>query len=286
MRPAIKYVVNNNSFTAYRPSSGFAHFLLYLKGFYRLRVKALTALILILLVSKAFFFSALFLIPITNAADSPSLDANSLIRLTNEQREINGLPNLNYNKKLTQAAEKKAYDIIARGYFAHTTPEGKPFYQWVRQENYSYKSAGENLAISFISNENTIYAWMNSKTHRENILDSHFTDIGIAVSVGKFDGNTTAVAVQMFGEPSQTETMLTKATGTTLGASIQHIESGARDIQTIDTVNFLNKAATTALIILFALFGAFALQDILLHRSLIFKPKNALSFPTESAILQ
>jgi hypothetical protein len=276
--------VKNNSFTCYRPSSGFAYFSLYSKGIYRWQVKPLIQFILILLVSKAFFFGALFLIPITNAADSPALDAKNLIRLTNSERAINGLPELAVNEKLAQAAEKKADDIIARGYFAHTSPEGKPFYQLVREKNYSYKSAGENLAISFISNQDTMYGWMNSKTHRENILDSHFTEIGIAVSVGNFNGKTTAVAVQMFGEPSQAEAILT---GTTLGVATQyHNEQNARASQTIDTLNFLNNSVSAALIILFALFIVLTLKDFAFYRHLIFKSTNALSFPAESAIPQ
>lgn len=282
--------MNNNSFTSHRPSYGLAHFILYSKGIYRWEVRAITSLILILLIGKAFFFGALFLIPITNAADAPLLNAGGLIQLTNTQREINGLPKLAANEKLMRAAEKKADDIIAHEYFAHTTPEGKPFYQWAREENYSYKSAGENLAISFISNEDTISAWMNSPPHRENILDKRFTDIGIAVAVGKFDGKTTAAAVQMFGEPSQAETILTAAAGAsarTLGVAIQPInESTARTSQTITTFNFLNKAATAALIILFALFSALTLQDFFRYRPLIFKSTNALSFPAESVILQ
>lgn len=252
-------------------------------------MKILTNLVLVMLVSKALLSGALFLIPATNAA-SPLLDATTLIQLTNTERKINGLSTLRVNTKLESAAGKKANDIIVRGYFSHTTPEGKPFYQWIREANYMYKSAGENLAISFISNEDATAAWMKSTTHRENILDPHYTDIGIAVAIGEFEGKTTAIAVQMFGEPTTDEAILTTATASprALGAAIDSSREpdGAHAPETVKMLRAVNNAATASLIVLFALAGALIINDIFQKRRLIFKSTNGLSSPTEPARLQ
>lgn len=281
--------MNNNSFAAYNPLR-FRNFSLYSSQIYRWEVKILTNLVLVMLVSKALLSGALFLIPSTNAA-SPLLDAPTLIQLTNTERKINGRSMLRVNTKLAKAAEKKANDIMARGYFSHTTPEGKPFYQWIQEANYTYKSAGENLAISFISNEDATAAWMKSTTHRENILDPHYTDIGIAVAIGEFEGKTTAVAVQMFGEPTADEAIMATAIGSpiALGAAIESAREPGGAVVAPETIRMLravNSVATASLIVLFALAGALIIHDIFQKPRLIFKSTSVRSSPAEPAHLQ
>lgn len=66
---------------------------------------------------------------------------------------------------------------------------------WVEtlSKYYNFKSAGENLAQGFNSQEDTFNALMASDSHRENILDCGFTQMGVARW-----GNIT---VQLFGSP-------------------------------------------------------------------------------------
>ena len=126
-----------------------------------------------------------------------------LIDLANEERTEAELPTLTRNPLLTQAATLKAQHMVENGYFDHTSPEGVAPWDWFDAVGYDYAYAGENLAIHFFDSERVHEAWMNSPTHRANILQDKFTEIGIATARGEFNGHTTTFVVQMFGRPRQ-----------------------------------------------------------------------------------
>ncbi|MBU2575621.1 hypothetical protein KKF64_00800 [Patescibacteria group bacterium] len=151
-----------------------------------------------------------------NTALASGINASDLIKITNEKRIEAGLDALEPNHKLTQAAHNKAIDIITNHYFAHTTPQGKPFYEWIEENGYYYLYAGENLAIDFKTNEATIIAWMNSATHRANILNQNYNDIGLVALRGNWDNRETIIVVQMFGS------LLTDAP-TVLGQTLENL---------------------------------------------------------------
>jgi hypothetical protein len=166
-------------------------------------LKLFIHLFFMVLTCKVLINGALFLIPETSASAQVSLSAEELIYLTNQERIKNHLLPLTQNNLLAKAAHNKAEDLLSKDYFAHTTPEGKLFYQWMQEIGYNYKSAGENLAIFFTKSPDVISAWLNSKTHRDNILDPHYKEIGLAVVEGDFNGENTYVIVQLFGDPAQ-----------------------------------------------------------------------------------
>lgn len=132
-------------------------------------------------------------------AAASEITAARLIQMTNNAREQNGLPALRINHQLTQAALRKARDLLGRGYFAHTAPDGKPFYQWITEDRYDYSYAGENLAIDFAASEALAAAWLASPAHRANIMNEQYRETGLAVAAGKWQNRETIVAVQMFG---------------------------------------------------------------------------------------
>ena len=164
--------------------------------------KGLVNLLFITLCFKVLLVGTLFLLGESSyAAAENTVNAHKLIELTNHEREKAGLPQLVKNPLLTRAARAKAYDILTQDYFAHTTPDRKPFYIWIQEAGYVYTSAGENLAISFIDENEIMNAWMASQTHKDNILDTQYTEIGIASLIGDFSDKETIVVVQLFGEP-------------------------------------------------------------------------------------
>jgi len=126
-----------------------------------------------------------------------------LTSLTNEQRLANNALPLIENTLLDEAAQLKANDMATLGYFAHTSPEGKTPWYWFGQVGYSYKHAGENLAVNFFESEDVARAWMNSPTHRANIVKPDFTEIGIGVATGIYEGRNTVFVAQLFGTPLQ-----------------------------------------------------------------------------------
>jgi len=124
-----------------------------------------------------------------------------LVLLTNEDRAVNKIDSLVQNPILEKAAKLKIEDMINNQYFAHTSPDGKNSWYWFDKVNYKYQYAGENLAIDFYDTKKVSKAWMDSPTHRKNILNSKYTEIGVAVGSGKYEGRTVSFVVQMFGTP-------------------------------------------------------------------------------------
>ena len=125
-----------------------------------------------------------------------------LIDLTNESRlEYNQSPLLR-NQKLDQAAELKGKDMSSKEYFSHNSPEGVTPWYWFRKVGYNFLYAGENLAINFTDSSDVEKAWLNSPTHKANIVKAEFREIGMATVKGYYNGYPTIYIVQMFGTPA------------------------------------------------------------------------------------
>lgn len=124
-----------------------------------------------------------------------------LVNFTNEDRKIKNLGELTVNPLLEKAAEMKAKDMISKGYFAHQSPEGHSPWYWLDQVGYDFSYAGENLAINFSESSDVNQAWLDSPKHKENIMNGNFTEIGIAVVDGMYQGKMTTFVVQFFGRP-------------------------------------------------------------------------------------
>lgn len=122
-----------------------------------------------------------------------------LIDLANDSRVGAQAPHLTYNAQLQAAAQLKANDMAAKGYFAHQSPDGKMPWDWIALVGYPYVYAGENLAVDFNDSKEVNQAWLNSPTHRANLLNPHFTEIGIATAEGMYQGRPTTFVVQLFG---------------------------------------------------------------------------------------
>lgn len=152
---------------------------------------------------------ALFLISLAgtyivkNIPSLASIQSAFLVDLANQDRASSGLKQLTINDNLAAAAQMKATDMSQKSYFAHTSPEGKTPWYWIDQAGYAYVYAGENLAVNFDESEDVENAWMNSPAHKANILNNHYTEIGIATAEGMYKGEKTTFVVQMFGSPKK-----------------------------------------------------------------------------------
>lgn len=134
-----------------------------------------------------------------------NIDVNKVLVATNEERARLGLSPLQINEKLNQAAVAKAQHMFGEQYWAHSSPTGIQPWTFIKNAGYVYKYAGENLARDFDSTGEMMVAWMNSPTHKENIVNPNFTEIGLAVVNGTLDGFNTTLVVQMFGAPGAVE---------------------------------------------------------------------------------
>lgn len=127
------------------------------------------------------------------------IDPEKIIQLTNAQRLNAGLETVKENRQLDAAALAKVSDMFSKGYWAHVSPTGTEPWYFITQSGYKYQHAGENLARDFSNPKDIVAAWMASPTHRQNLLDSRYKDIGIAVMDGYINGIETTIVVQMFG---------------------------------------------------------------------------------------
>jgi hypothetical protein len=143
-------------------------------------------------------FGCLVLVPVFSAS-ADGISSKNVIQLVNQERLAQGLGALSENSLLSSAARDKLNDMIKNDYFAHTSPQGVSPWHWIEKSGYDYKYAGENLAINFSSAESQHKAWMASPTHRKNILNPSYKEIGVAVGQGKIDGENVVITVQLFG---------------------------------------------------------------------------------------
>lgn len=165
-----------------------------------LREASVLVLAGIALFAFLFAYSQSMLITRTNIF--ASLYPSVLVDLTNSDRSINKLQPLAISLVLEDAARRKATDMVAGGYFAHTSPAGLTPWHWFGLAGYKFIYAGENLAVRFMDSGEVDKAWMSSPSHRANILSEHFTEIGIATAEGVYQGQATIFVVQMFGKPA------------------------------------------------------------------------------------
>jgi len=125
-----------------------------------------------------------------------------LLQDTNAKRAEKGLSQLVLSSSLSQAAADKADDMFTNNYWAHNSPAGKTPWDFIVQSGYSYTIAGENLAKNFQTSSGVTEAWMNSQTHKDNIIKPGYREVGFAVVNGTLLGEETTLVVQMFGTSS------------------------------------------------------------------------------------
>lgn len=129
------------------------------------------------------------------------INIQKLYERTNQERTSHGLPALRYNNDLAFAAQLKAQDMFKKDYWAHYSPDGTSPWHFFEEAGYSYEYAGENLAQGFLFSDDVVRGWMESPTHRANILRPEYDEIGFATMNGVLEGQETTLVVQLFGKP-------------------------------------------------------------------------------------
>ena len=148
----------------------------------------------------------------------PAIDVsrleNKIHALINQERRKAGLPELAWNRALNQIARNYSRDMVRRGFFSHTDPEGRGFTERYRRGGFkcairtsrnTTQLGGENIAYNNLHSGTTrrngrtttswntegqiaaavVRQWMSSTGHRRNILTRHYRREGIGVAIGK-----------------------------------------------------------------------------------------------------
>lgn len=168
------------------------------------KLKVYIRLLFLLAIAILPFEAVLFFVPGSfGSAITNTVDSVKILDLTNKSRLAQNLAPLKISPKLEKAAIMKASDMLNRGYFSHSSPEGADFTKNIKIQKYYYLEAGENMAMDFTTSEAVVEGWMKSDAHKRNILNPRFKDIGIAVLTGQYNGVETTVVVQIFGNPTK-----------------------------------------------------------------------------------
>lgn len=248
-------------------------------GKYALRGEGTLSLVLLVLVFELFAFAspAISFLQKKETIGAVVLPA-VLANLTNAERTQQQLGVLKENELLTKAAQLKAEDMASKGYFAHTSPEGNSPWYWVRLVGYDYTHAGENLAVNFKNSEDVTRAWMNSPTHRDNIVRPVYTDMGTGIARGVYKGKEVDFIAQLYANPAKVTTKagdenLTQGMGATVALASDTRVLGDTDIAqreevqiaSVEPVSFSEEVTTIAIagvVALIVLGGSFAIFSL------------------------
>ena len=146
-------------------------------------------------------------------ADAPPAEAGesavraAILCLHNQIRAERDLPLLRENPRLRRAASAHSSDMVSRGFFEHTTPDGVTMVDRIMATRYASPrvgwAIGENLAWgtgNLATPRAIMKAWMDSPGHRANVVKRAYREIGIGVVTGvPSDRGTGATYTADFG---------------------------------------------------------------------------------------
>ncbi|MFD1657169.1 CAP domain-containing protein [Streptomyces caeni] len=144
--------------------------------------------------SGTMYWTALWARPFTPAGLARTSD--EVIALTNAERAAAGLPPLAADPVLTAAAQAHCDDMVARGFYAHTSPDGREPWDRAAAAGSRHRTVGENIACGQRTPAEVVRGWMDSPGHRANILKPAFTHLGVGFAGG---GRAGTYWTQLFG---------------------------------------------------------------------------------------
>lgn len=141
----------------------------------------------ILLVTIVMLFTATIFFTTDNASAKQNIshEETEILKLVNSQRTSLGIGKLKMDEKLNMIAQIKAQDMADKKYFSHNSPLYGSVFDMMQKYNYSYRTAGENIAMGQKSAQSVMRSWMRSSGHRDNILKDEYNRLGVGFAVSK-----------------------------------------------------------------------------------------------------
>ncbi|WP_330174661.1 CAP domain-containing protein [Streptomyces sp. NBC_01498] len=140
------------------------------------------------------FWTAVWTRPLT--PDGLTAVTAEVLARTNAERRAAGLRPLSPDPHLTTAAQSHSDAMVTRGFYSHTSPEGRQPWDRARSAGSGHRAVGENIACGQRSAAEVVQGWMNSPGHRANILTPGFTHLGVGLRDG---GELALYWTQLFG---------------------------------------------------------------------------------------
>jgi len=139
---------------------------------------------------------------LASAASQSSSFADEVVRLTNVERARFGLEPLTVNQTLQQVAQDYSTTLAFGDFFSHTGLDGRLPWDRALDAGYNYQVIGENIAAGQLTPQQVVNEWLDSPSHRDNILNASFREIGIGYFVLENDTgdvNFNRYWTQLFG---------------------------------------------------------------------------------------
>jgi uncharacterized protein YkwD len=173
----------------------------------------------------------------SDTGDAPNVSASSTAELNgtrleylvhryiNAERAERGKSNLTFDTDLRAVARYHSADMAERNYFSHVGPDGETLADRYRRFDYrcrvktgtfQYATGGENILYTYydapvaMGNHTVEYdspkelargivnGWMNSTSHRKNLLKPYWEREGIGIHIERTNGRTRVYATQNF----------------------------------------------------------------------------------------
>lgn len=142
--------------------------------------------------------------------DTPIVE-RAIVEMTNAYRAKNNKGPVRAEPRLTRAARAYARFLARTKQFSHTA-DGREVGARISEAGYDWCTVGENLALHLDSRgfasralaKKALEGWINSPSHRKNMLTSHVTEIGVGV-VRAPDKDPKYISVQLFARPRSLE---------------------------------------------------------------------------------
>jgi hypothetical protein len=207
-----------------------------------LHTKSLVTIAFVMIMLKLMILSYVFFINPFKAWMSEVM-TDRVLELINKERTEENVPSLAINPILSQSALNKANDMLAKNYFDHFSPDGKKPWDFIDRNQYEYLFVGENLAMNFTSAESVNTALMNSPSHKKNIMNSRYNEVGLAIVSGEINGEKTNILVEMFASKSQTDLASAKNSGKSSVKIASQPKAKTNNVQTTPAVDVTKSAA-------------------------------------------
>ena len=223
--------------------------------------------------TSQFFLSFFTLVSPSVLGFASDIRTERLLEVVNQRRAENGAGTVKLNAKLNEVAARKAGDMFAFNYWAHTSPSGRDPWSFFKEVGYNYLYAGENLARDFMDSDSVVAAWMNSPSHRDNLINKNYQEMGLAIVNGTLNGVETTLVVQVFGTQKTPVTAkkapVLKKPSLGTSAAVKNIQEKSKFVlaqasgEEVEIATWLSPFAITKTISIFFLgiiFGALALD--------------------------
>lgn len=128
--------------------------------------------------------------PVSQKVEAPKPtppNTTEIFTLVNQERTKAGVKPLVIDDRLNKSAQVKAQDMVSLNYYGHVNPTTKKHgydiaHDYMQECVYTSENLNNGALSQGVDSESTVSSWMNSKPHREAMLDTNYDYVGYAVS--------------------------------------------------------------------------------------------------------